>query len=37
MDGTLLLSKDIATGITLSNGVVSYSNLNGIGTTLLEY
>ncbi|MFM9826252.1 dipeptide epimerase [Flavobacterium sp.] len=35
MDGTLLLSEDIATGITLSNGIISYSNLNGIGTTLL--
>lgn len=35
MDGTLLLSKDIATGITISNGIISYSNLNGIGTTLI--
>lgn len=35
MDGNLLLSKDIATGITISNGIISYSNLNGIGTTLI--
>jgi L-alanine-DL-glutamate epimerase-like enolase superfamily enzyme len=35
MDGTLLLSKDIATGVTLSNGIITYSNLNGIGTSLL--
>jgi hypothetical protein len=37
MDGTLLLSKDIATGVTLYNGIITYSNLNGIGTTLLQY
>lgn len=37
MDGTLLLSKDIASGVSLTEGVVSYSNLNGIGTTLLQY
>ena len=35
MDGQLLLAKDIATGITLKNGVVSYSDLPGIGVTLL--
>lgn len=37
MDGTLLLTKDIATGVTLCEGIISYSNLNGIGTTLLQY
>ncbi len=37
MDGTLLLSKDIATGVTITNGIISYSKLNGIGTSLLKY
>lgn len=36
MDGALLLAKDIATGVTLSNGIISYSNLNGIGTSLIQ-
>ncbi|MFV0566211.1 MAG: dipeptide epimerase [Flavobacteriaceae bacterium] len=35
MDGALLLSDDIATGVTIKNGVVSYSNLNGIGANLI--
>ena len=35
MDGGLLLKKDIAKGITINNGVISYSELNGIGATLL--
>ena len=30
-----LLAEDIATGITIKNGVVSYSDLNGTGVTLL--
>jgi L-alanine-DL-glutamate epimerase-like enolase superfamily enzyme len=34
MDGTLLLSEDIATGITLSEGVINYSELNGTGVHL---
>ncbi|MFK5879541.1 MAG: dipeptide epimerase [Flavobacteriaceae bacterium] len=35
MDGAILLAEDIATGVTLKNGVVSYSNLNGTGVTLI--
>ncbi|OXA76338.1 L-alanine-DL-glutamate epimerase [Flavobacterium aquidurense] len=35
MDGALLLAEDIATGVTIKNGVVSYSELNGTGVTLL--
>ncbi len=35
MDGALLLAHDIATGITIKNGVISYSDLNGTGVTLL--
>ena len=35
MDGAILLKDDIATGITLNNGVISYSNLNGTGVTLI--
>ena len=35
MDGALLLAEDIATGVTIKDGVVSYSNLNGTGVTLL--
>jgi L-Ala-D/L-Glu epimerase len=34
MDGALLLSKDIATGITITDGIIKYSELNGIGVTL---
>ena len=35
MDGALLLAEDIATGVTIKNGVVSYSELSGTGVTLL--
>jgi L-alanine-DL-glutamate epimerase-like enolase superfamily enzyme len=35
MDGSLLLKKDIAYGITIKNGIISYSDTNGIGVTLL--
>ncbi|MEE9408181.1 MAG: dipeptide epimerase [Polaribacter sp.] len=35
MDGSLLLKKDIATGITINNGIISYSDKNGTGVTLL--
>ena len=35
MDGSLLLKKNIATGITINNGVISYSEKNGTGVTLL--
>ena len=34
MDGALLLSEDIATGITISDGIIKYSELNGTGVTL---
>ena len=35
MDGGLLLKKDIASGVTIKNGVVSYPKKNGTGVTLL--
>jgi len=35
MDGALLLSKDIAKGVIIKNGVVSYSEQNGVGVTLI--
>jgi L-Ala-D/L-Glu epimerase len=35
MDGSLLLKEDIATGIAITNGVISYANENGIGASLL--
>jgi L-alanine-DL-glutamate epimerase-like enolase superfamily enzyme len=35
MDGALLLAEDIATGVTLSNGKISYSEINGTGVTLI--
>ncbi|MCC9167816.1 dipeptide epimerase [Pontibacter harenae] len=36
MDGALLLSKDIATGVTIDYGKVNYSpTVNGTGTTLI--
>ena len=35
MDGALLLKNDIATGVTINFGEISYSNLNGTGVTLL--
>ena len=35
MDGAILLAEDIATGVTLKNGVVNYSDLNGTGVTLI--
>jgi len=36
MDGSLLLKKDIASGITIKDGVISYADENGTGVTLLE-
>lgn len=36
MDGGLLLAKDIATGITISNGIIKYSELNGTGVALIS-
>jgi len=35
MDGALLLREDIASGVTIEYGKVSYSSENGTGTTLL--
>lgn len=37
MDGPLLLAKDIATGVTIEKGVVSYSNIPGNGVTLTGF
>jgi L-alanine-DL-glutamate epimerase-like enolase superfamily enzyme len=34
MDGALLLAQDIATGVTIKDGVISYSELNGTGVLL---
>ncbi len=36
MDGAILLDKDIAKGVTLHNGAIEYSELNGTGVTLIE-
>ncbi|KJD34179.1 L-alanine-DL-glutamate epimerase [Tamlana nanhaiensis] len=35
MDGALLLSEDIANGVTITNGVINYSTKNGVGVTLI--
>ncbi|RUT71620.1 dipeptide epimerase [Flavobacterium cupreum] len=35
MDGALLLAQDIATGVTIKNGIIHYSELNGTGVTLI--
>ncbi|WP_269225590.1 dipeptide epimerase [Flavobacterium eburneipallidum] len=35
MDGALLLSKDIATGITISEGIIKYAEINGTGVSLI--
>ena len=35
MDGALLLKEDIAKGISIKNGVISYTDTNGTGVTLL--
>lgn len=35
MDGSLLLKKDIAAGVTIKEGIISYANGNGTGTLLL--
>lgn len=35
MDGALLLAKDIATGVTIKNGIIKYSKLNGTGVALI--
>ncbi|MEO5787797.1 MAG: dipeptide epimerase, partial [Gelidibacter sp.] len=36
MDGALLLSEDIATGVKIEDGAVFYSDLNGTGVTLID-
>ena len=35
MDGSLLLAKDIATGVTIQNGIIKYSELDGTGVSLI--
>lgn len=35
MDGALLLAEDIATGVQINNGIITYSELDGTGVTLL--
>ncbi|MFV0539914.1 MAG: dipeptide epimerase [Aestuariibaculum sp.] len=35
MDGALLLKEDIATGVTITDGIVAYSRLNGTGVDLI--
>ena len=35
MDGAILLAEDIASGVTLNNGVINYSTLNGTGVALI--
>ena len=36
MDGGLLLAKDIATGVTITDGIIKYSELNGTGVCLIS-
>ncbi len=36
MDGALLLGKDIASGVTITDGIIHYSHLNGTGVSLLQ-
>ncbi|MDX6188568.1 dipeptide epimerase [Flavobacterium sp. Fl-318] len=36
MDGALLLAQDIATGVTIKEGVIQYSELNGTGVKLIR-
>jgi hypothetical protein len=36
MDGAMLLSNDIATGITMDFGKVNYSSIFGTGVTLID-
>lgn len=36
MDGALLLAEDIATGITINDGIIKYSELNGTGVSLIS-
>ena len=34
MDGALLLSNDIATGVTIADGIIKYSDIDGTGVVL---
>ena len=34
MDGILLLAQDIAAGVTITDGIIKYSDINGTGVTL---
>lgn len=36
MDGAILLRKDIAEGVSLENGKIVYSDINGTGVKLLD-
>lgn len=36
LDGALLLSEDIASGVHITDGIVHYTDLNGIGSVLLK-
>lgn len=36
MDGALLLAEDIATGVDIKDGIITYSELNGTGVTLIQ-
>jgi len=36
MDGPLLLAEDIATGVSIKEGIVSYANINGTGVELIK-
>ena len=35
MDGALLLSEDIAKGVLIKNGIITYNKENGVGVTLI--
>jgi hypothetical protein len=37
MDGALLLAEDIANGVTIKNGKVSYSERNGTGVLFYKH
>lgn len=37
MDGALLLRKDIATGVTIEKGKISYADVNGTGARLTDH
>ena len=37
MDGSMLLSKDIAEGVTINSGIINYSKRNGTGVKLTDF